>query len=184
MAAGPPKPFQLSQRPQGSTVLETDPGEGQAQIRGDVPAMRSPAPERRTELDAPTSKPARVTQLDLGDDAPSEPARVVPGVYSGARRIAGLLVREDRLGFFPLFEGTNRIGRNAGRDIVLDDPMVSDAQCTVTVAKSGRFSVHPAEGARNPVQLAGEEVDLPMEIVTPAVLRIGGANFTVIRLEF
>ncbi|WP_190222072.1 FHA domain-containing protein, partial [Streptomyces hydrogenans] len=114
-------------------------------VDGAVLALQTPDPDDRTGLAATASSAARL--------------HVVAGPDAG--------------GVHLLHDGAIRIGRSVEADVPLDDPDVSRAHCTVTVARDGRVTVADL-GSTNGTTLDGAPVgDRPVRLRPGALLRLG-----------
>ncbi|MFE1270293.1 FHA domain-containing protein [Streptomyces sp. NPDC058758] len=114
-------------------------------VDGAVLALQAPDPDDRTGLAATASSAARL--------------HVVAGPDAG--------------GVHLLHDGAIRIGRSVEADVPLDDPDVSRAHCTVTVARDGRVTVADL-GSTNGTTLDGAPVgDRPVRLRPGALLRLG-----------
>ncbi|MFF9502749.1 FHA domain-containing protein [Streptomyces sp. NPDC014656] len=114
-------------------------------VDGAVLALQVPDPDDRTGLAATASSAARL--------------HVVAGPDAG--------------GVHLLHGGAIRIGRSVEADVPLDDPDVSRAHCTVTVAQDGRVTVADL-GSTNGTTLDGAPVgDRPVRLRPGALLRLG-----------
>ncbi|MFI0829416.1 FHA domain-containing protein [Streptomyces roseolus] len=113
-------------------------------VDGAVIALQAPDPDDRTDL-ATAGSTARL--------------HVVAGPDAG--------------GVHLLHGGPIRIGRSVEADVPLDDPDVSRAHCTVTVAGDGRVTVADL-GSTNGTTLDGAPVgDRPVPLRPGALLRLG-----------
>ncbi|MEU3610565.1 FHA domain-containing protein [Streptomyces sp. NPDC035033] len=114
-------------------------------VDGAVLALQAPDPDDRADLAATASSAARL--------------HVVAGPDAG--------------GVHLLHGGAIRIGRSVEADVPLDDPDVSRAHCTVTVADDGRITVADL-GSTNGTTLDGVPVgDRPVRLRPGALLRLG-----------
>ncbi|MFE5795926.1 FHA domain-containing protein [Streptomyces sp. NPDC056503] len=114
-------------------------------VDGAVLALQAPDPDDRSGLAATASSAARL--------------HVVAGPDAG--------------GVHLLHGGPIRIGRSVEADVPLDDPDVSRAHCTVTVAEDGRVTVADL-GSTNGTTLDGVPVgDRPVRLGPGALLRLG-----------
>ncbi len=114
-------------------------------VDGAVLALHAPDPDDRAGLDATVSSAARL--------------HVVAGPDAG--------------GVHLLHGGAIRVGRSVEADVPLDDPDVSRAHCTVTVAADGRVTVADL-GSTNGTTLDGVSVgDRPVPLRPGALLRLG-----------
>ncbi|MFI8421224.1 FHA domain-containing protein [Streptomyces sp. NPDC085479] len=114
-------------------------------VDGAVLALHAPDPDDRAGLAATASSAARL--------------HVVAGPDAG--------------GVHLLHGGAIRIGRSVEADVPLDDPDVSRAHCTVTVAGDGRVTVADL-GSTNGTTLDGAPVgDRPVRLRPGALLRLG-----------
>ncbi|MEV6204062.1 FHA domain-containing protein [Streptomyces sp. NPDC051771] len=113
-------------------------------VDGAVLALQAPDPDDRTDL--ATAGPAARLHVVAGPDA------------GGVHLLHG---------------GPIRIGRSVEADVPLDDPDVSRAHCTVTVAGDGRITVADL-GSTNGTTLDGAPVgDRPVRLRPGALLRLG-----------
>ncbi|MFF9144000.1 FHA domain-containing protein [Streptomyces sp. NPDC014861] len=114
-------------------------------VDGAVLALHAPDPDDRAGLAATASSAARL--------------HVVAGPDAG--------------GVHLLHGGPIRVGRSVEADVPLDDPDVSRAHCTVTVAGDGRVTVADL-GSTNGTTLDGAPVgDRPVRLRPGALLRLG-----------
>lgn len=81
----------------------------------------------------------------------------------------------------PLSVGRIQLGRAETCDISLDDPLVSRLHAALEV--NGESLIVEDLGSRNGVRVNGERIEAPRVLRAGDVLRIGSAEFTIVREE-
>ncbi|MFD5767613.1 FHA domain-containing protein [Streptomyces sp. NPDC127049] len=124
---------------------------------------------RRCVLGEPPLVDGAVLALHAPD--PDDRAGIAATASSAAR--LHVVAGPDAGGVHLLHGGAIRIGRSVEADVPLDDPDVSRAHCTVTVAGDGRVTVADL-GSTNGTTLDGAPVgDRPVRLRPGALLRLG-----------
>ncbi|MFF2778326.1 FHA domain-containing protein [Streptomyces sp. NPDC058052] len=124
---------------------------------------------RRCVLGEPPLVDGAVLALHAPD--PDDRAGLATTASSAAR--LHVVAGPDAGGVHLLHGGAIRVGRSVEADVPLDDPDVSRAHCTVTVAGDGRVTVADL-GSTNGTTLDGAPVgDRPVRLRPGALLRLG-----------
>ncbi|WP_282697470.1 FtsK/SpoIIIE domain-containing protein [Streptomyces sp. CC208A] len=120
-------------------------------------------------------EPPLVDGAVLALQAPDPDDRADLAASSSAARLH-VVAGPDAGGVHLLHGGAIRIGRSVEADVPLDDPDVSRAHCTVTVAEDGRITVADL-GSTNGTTLDGAPVgDRPVRLRPGALLRLGESS--------
>ncbi|MFB7281991.1 FHA domain-containing protein [Streptomyces hydrogenans] len=118
-------------------------------------------------------EPPLVDGAVLALQAPDPDDRTGPAATASSAARLHVVAGPDAGGVHLLHDGPIRIGRSVEADVPLDDPDVSRAHCTVTVAQDGRVTVADL-GSTNGTTLDGAPVgDRPVRLRPGALLRLG-----------
>jgi hypothetical protein len=100
-----------------------------------------------------------------------------------ARRLAGVLISEDRTTLHVLNEGTNRVGRGGSRcDVIIPDPTLSELQCNIMC--SGKLNViNPNMDITNYAYLNGEPILMPTPFLSGAQVKLGRGMWTILLFD-